>query len=100
VTDSLNNCTQIFTADGTFLRTLRQGRGQPFGVAADSSGMVYVSDCTRHNISVFTPDGNLMTSLGTMGEVPGKFNTPHGLAVGSDGSLYVCDSRNSRIQVF
>jgi predicted membrane-bound mannosyltransferase/DNA-binding beta-propeller fold protein YncE len=36
--------------------------------------------------------------LGTAGTVPGQFQAPHALAVAPDGSLYVVDSGNNRIQ--
>jgi uncharacterized protein (TIGR03663 family) len=42
----------------------------------------------------------LVTSWGTQGSGPGQFQKPHGLAVSSDGHLYVVDSLNSRIQKF
>ena len=39
-------------------------------------------------------------SLGTAGNAIGQLNTPRGLAVAQDGSLYVADSRNNRIDHF
>lgn len=39
-------------------------------------------------------------SWGTAGSGPGEFREPRGLAVDAKGSLYVVDSKNSRIQVF
>jgi len=38
--------------------------------------------------------------VGSPGNLPGQFNAPHGLAVAPDGSLYVADSNNHRIQRF
>jgi uncharacterized protein (TIGR03663 family) len=38
--------------------------------------------------------------FGSLGNRPGQFNTPRGLSVAPDGSLYVADSRNNRIQHF
>lgn len=37
---------------------------------------------------------------GTMGTEAGQFNHPRGIAAGADGSVYVVDSDNTRIQVF
>jgi uncharacterized protein (TIGR03663 family) len=37
---------------------------------------------------------------GTAGSGPGQFNEPRGLAIGQDGSVYVVDSKNNRLQKF
>ncbi|HUF40196.1 MAG TPA: flippase activity-associated protein Agl23 [Anaerolineales bacterium] len=38
--------------------------------------------------------------FGSSGDAPGQLNAPRGLAVGLDGTLFVADSRNHRIQQF
>jgi uncharacterized protein (TIGR03663 family) len=38
--------------------------------------------------------------IGQPGAEPGSLNTPHGLAIGPDGSIFVADSNNHRIQQF
>ncbi len=44
----------------------------------------------------FTPD----VTFGSAGDLPGQFNAPRGIAVATDGSIFVADSRNNRIQHF
>ena len=75
----------------------------PYGITIDTSDVVYVSEAFYdHKVSVFTSEGHLLTSFGgwDLGERPGWFNFPCGLAVDSNGFVYVCDSCNNRIQVF
>ena len=42
----------------------------------------------------------LVKEWGGLGSRPGQFNNPSSVAIGPDGSLYVTDSQNSRIQKF
>lgn len=79
--------------------------GQPFNgctnLAVNSAGRVYVADgygnCRVH---VFSPEGELITSWGAVGIGAGEFHLPHGIAVGPDDRVHVCDRENDRIQVF
>ena len=72
----------------------------PYGLAIDSSDRVYVSEYDNHRVSVFTSEGQFVTSFGSRGEGPGQFACPRGLAVDSTGVVYVCDYNNSRVQLF
>ncbi len=63
----------------------RGGLNEPRGIAIDSSDRVYVSEWGKHRVSVFTSDGQFVTSFGSEGEGPGQFQFPHGLAVDSSG---------------
>jgi DNA-binding beta-propeller fold protein YncE len=79
--------------------------GPPFNgctnLAINSCGRIYVSDgygnCRVH---AFSPDGELVTSWGEVGIGAGEFHLPHGIAVGPDDRVFVCDRENDRIQVF
>ncbi len=61
-------------------------------------------------IQVFNPDGTFLrqwgstckldTNEGCQGDGRGQFNEPWGIAVGQDGSVYVSDTWNHRIQKF
>ena len=54
----------------------------------------------NNRVSLFTSEGQFVTSFGRGGEWPGEFNTPAGLALDSSGVLYVCDMLNNRVQLF
>ena len=79
--------------------------GEPFNactnMAINTDGRVYVADgygnCRVH---AFTPEGELITSWGKVGVGPGEFHLPHGIAVGPDDRVFVCDRENDRIQIF
>jgi uncharacterized protein (TIGR03663 family) len=66
-----------------------------YGVAAPITSEPTVSP---YEAGLITVQADLI--FGTQGEGPGQFNAPRGLAIAPDGSLYVADSRNHRIQHF
>lgn len=77
----------------------------PYGVAADQSGNVYVSEANA-TIRKISPDGVVSTLAGGTGQ-PGsidgigtsaRFRSPLGLAVGPDGKIYVADGGNHTIR--
>ena len=48
----------------------------------------------------FSKDGKFIKWWGGKGKEPGQFNTPHSIAVGGSGRIYVADRANDRIQIF
>ncbi len=58
----------------------------------DTSDKVYVGDW-NHRISVFTTDGQFLTSFM-------RPEYPSGLAVDASGVVCVCDSEKNHIQLF
>ncbi len=45
-------------------------------------------------------DGKIVTRWGSQGRGPGEFDWAHGLAVDSEGSVYVGDTYGQRLQKF
>ena len=104
VVDANNHRIKVFTAYGDLLRIFGKFGSElnlPWDIAIYSSDVVYVSECGNHRVSMFTSKGQFMSSFGEEGVGPGEFKHPWGVAVdSSSGVVYVCDTRNSRIQVF
>jgi predicted membrane-bound mannosyltransferase/DNA-binding beta-propeller fold protein YncE len=93
---------QIFSAD----RYAPLGLNAPRAIAAARNGDLYVADSRNHRILHLAPDGSLLQEWGAFGDqatgnaLIGTFNEPWGVAVGPDGSVYVTDTWNHRVQKF
>jgi DNA-binding beta-propeller fold protein YncE len=64
----------------------------------DSRGHLWVADQGDSMIREFSADGKLLKSFGRPGAGPGQFNDPTDVAVAPDGTIYVAESGNLRIQ--
>jgi DNA-binding beta-propeller fold protein YncE len=69
----------------------------PWGVAIDDTGNVYVSEYNGHRIQKFDGLGNYLAQWGSFGTGDGEFQYPAGIAVDSAGNIYVADGDNHRI---
>lgn len=78
----------------------------PRGLAFAPDGTFYAADSRNHRVLHFSPEGELLGEWGSFGDgvnAPnpiGTFNEPWGLAVAPDGTVYVSDTWNHRIQRF
>ncbi|HEY9284294.1 MAG TPA: hypothetical protein VIP46_12640, partial [Pyrinomonadaceae bacterium] len=77
----------------------------PFGVAVDGRGNVFVADAGASNrVRKVTPEGAVSTLAGgAEGFADGagaaaSFNTPSAIAVDQDGNIYAADTGNNRIR--
>ena len=93
---------RVFRKDGTFIRDIGRGKLRfPIDVLVHSSGLVYVADDRNDCIAVFSQEGKLVRTFGSLGGGKGEFERPSGVAVSPDGHhLYVSDWGNQRVQVF
>src|SRR2546428_323277 len=83
--------------------SLGSGSGQfqdPYGVATDVAGNVYVADTYNHRIQKFTGTGTYLTQWGSYGSSSGLFAYPLGVATDATGNVFVTDADNFRIQEF
>ncbi|MFM7177286.1 MAG: gliding motility-associated C-terminal domain-containing protein [Bacteroidota bacterium] len=77
----------------------------PYGVASDSQGNLYVANRFGNTIRKIDPSGNVTTyaGTGTPGATDGAastatFNEPWGVTCDSLGNVYVADTRNYKIR--
>src|SRR5438270_863408 len=80
------------TTDGQF--------SNPYGVATDASGDVYVADVSNERVQKFDATGAFITKWGVGGTSDGQFQNPTGVATDGSGYVYVADYSNQRIQKF
>lgn len=80
----------------------------PQDVALGTDGSVYVADSPHHRIRKRAPDGTITTFAGTgvagFGGDGGPadqalLNEPYGVAVGTNGEVYIADRKNHRIRM-
>ncbi|MET9953861.1 RICIN domain-containing protein [Streptomyces sp. NPDC006339] len=79
----------------------------PYGIAIDSTGTLYFSDYKNHRVRKITSDGKVSTVAGTgtpghRGDngaaVSAQLNHPRGVALDSEGNLYIADDQNHRVR--
>jgi len=103
-----------FSPEGRVLLTLGQmgvpGEGpntlnRPSDVLVAPNGNIFVADGhtgmdTNQRIVKYAPDGTYIKEWGGKGPGPGQLNGAHGLAMDSQGRLFVADRENNRVQIF
>ncbi|MCH7990518.1 MAG: hypothetical protein IID46_15360, partial [Planctomycetes bacterium] len=98
----------VFDSEGNFLQSWGEGKFvRPHGIWIGPDDMLYLSDDQDHTVRKFTPDGELILTLGTSGkpsdtgvqdcdfrtikQAGPPFNLPTNLALSSAGEMYVTD---------
>ena len=71
-----------------------------FGLTLDREGNIIVGENTNNFIRKYSPEGQLLASVGTGGTGPLQFNEPRDIAINTrNNKVYVADCENHRIQV-
>lgn len=125
IADSGNNAIRKIDTNGN-ISTVAGGNGsgnsgdgglatqaklnQPFGVAVDAAGNVYIADTDNHEIrkidvstGMISDVAGISGSFGYTGDggaaTSAKINTPYGVAVDPHGDLYIADTNNNVIRM-
>jgi outer membrane protein assembly factor BamB len=112
LTDDGDHTVRKCTTDGEVLLELGSpGRAAPFmsgrpfrrctHTALAPDGDIWVTDGYGNaRLHRYSPSGELRWSFGQPGTGPGEFNLPHDIVSDPDGTIYVADRENHRVQIF
>jgi sugar lactone lactonase YvrE len=99
------NGTSGFSGDND--AAAKASLSDPFGVAVDTAGNIYIADTSNHRIRKVDTSGMITTVAGNGTEgfsgdggpaASASLNTPIGVAVDRVGNLYIADAFNNRIR--
>jgi len=107
VSDSSQDVILVYGPDGKYRRTITSEKlDKPTGIAIDRRRQVLYAvsgvhqKSESHRVEAFSLAGKHLRTIGTRGTKGGEFNFPTNLAVANDGTLYVVDMLNFRVQLF
>lgn len=94
---------QVFDADGSFV-AMWNNIHRPDGLTLGPDGNIYIGELNGipgvddapglgHRVSIYSREGKMLARFGdpVEGEGPGQFIAPHGIAVDSQGDIYVSE---------
>ena len=98
VTDYSGNCIRIFSHSGELKHTLECEK--PFAITVSPNGYLITSHAGKDNkIKVWSPTHQLINQFGKKGSGKGEFNNVQGIAIKSNGTIYVTEVDNQRLQI-
>lgn len=122
VADSGNRRVRMIAPDGTISTVAGNGNHghggdggpatdatmmEPYGLALDAAGNLYISDWSAHVVRKVATDGRISTVAGSGvagysgdggGAASAQLNMPAGMSVDAAGNLYIADFGNHRIR--
>jgi DNA-binding beta-propeller fold protein YncE len=105
VTDTLRNKIFLLDMEGNVLQSFGQ-TGQaggefnfPTELRLDGNSLIVV-DAMNFRVQVLDRSGQPQTTIGRLGDTQGDFFRPKGVAVDSEGHIYVAEGLSGMVQVF
>lgn len=106
VADSGRRRIMVYDSLGLLVRQIGDDKilERPVGVAVNAEGTyIYAidrasNDSDQHRVTLFDGSGRFLRHIGRRGNRNGEFNIPVAGVCGPDGTLYVLDAGNFRIQ--
>lgn len=113
VADRKNARIQVFSSNGEWLASWDQPElGRPYALEVSHDEFLYVVDGgdkldaldtdsdKRSQIIKIDLNGNIIERWGSFGVNPGEMDLPHDIAVTKNGTVYVAEINNERLQSF
>lgn len=104
VCDSNNFRIQIFDKKGKYISQFgASGAGaltHPTAISLQFKSEVHVVESFGHDVQVYDLKGNHLYTFGKFGIADGQFRYPKGIAVAPDGTVFVSDHDNRRLQIW
>ena len=85
----------IFSEDGHFIKKINCTKPWAIGIAPDD----YITTDLKDVLTVFSPTHELVGKFGVHGKKKGQFSSIQGIAINSNGTIFVAESNNGRLQV-
>ena len=104
IADCRNHRIQVLNADLSFSHCFGADGDKkiinPYDVAFDNEGCIYVADYGNDCIKKFSSDYRYLAQFGSHGSGPGQMWTPTSVAIDTHDLVYVTELNNHRISIF
>lgn len=105
VTDTLRDRVYILDSDGRVIKSFGQhgGKNSEFNLPTEvhvKGGLVAVVDAMNFRVQLFDREGNFQGVIGTSGDPGGNIYRPKGIAIDSEGHIYLVEAERGIVNVF
>jgi streptogramin lyase len=107
IADTGNNVVRALSTTG-IITTFATGFDTPNAIAIDATGALLITDSANHRIRRISQQGTATTIAGNRTQgfagdnalaTAAELDTPSGIAVATDGRIFIADTHNHRIRV-
>ena len=89
-----------YNLNGDFVGSIFENNLDQSGMALDDFGHIYLCSGEDNRVVKVSATGEEVLSFGSFGWGEGFLKNPQGIAVSSNGDIYISDTDNSRVEVF